>query len=349
MPGAPATCFADRLARTLFPFNTPLTLTATVKAAGAGKTATLLVWHRGRTVFIRSIRMEMETRSPLVMTHRQSAQTKRNAPRGASTIFMRMALILMVATATLVNAAEPDAFLGQWKYDPDKSDVGQATIAFTRLPSGEMRVAYDSQSYTVAMDGRQRPGLYGRTVSWKQVNGRTWEEVERTDGTITGVNTFVISEDGQDLQYTSQQKLPNGKDGEEQRVAFTRTSPEKGLEGTWRVARVTYNAGFETVTLSADGPDGIFIDLGSAQFRARFDGKPYALTGPTVPAGMTMALVRTGPRSFTATQAQNGTHIAVFAYEVSADGGTLTSRAEVGPPGPDTVKSMMAFDRVSSR
>jgi hypothetical protein len=261
-------------------------------------------------------------------------------------MFMAIGLTLALA---VVDACEPDVFIGQWKYNADKSDMGQATIAFAMLASGDIRVAYDSQAYTVALDGKQRPGLYGRTVAWRQVNTRTWEEVERTEGAVTSVNTFVISDDGQALQVRSQQKLPNGEDGEQQQVTCTRQHGESGLEGTWRVSKVTYNAGFEIMTLSPDADEGVFIDFGSSQLRARFDRKPYPLTGPTVPAGMTMTLVKTGPRSFTATQAQHGKHIAVFAWEISADGATLTSRAEVGAPGSDPVNSTAVFDRVSSR
>jgi hypothetical protein len=282
------------------------------------------------------------------MTRSQSPETNTNA-RPPSAMFMRIALVLMLAVSTLVNAAEPEAFDGRWKYNPDKSDMAQVTVAFTRHPSGEMRVAYDGQSYTVAVDGRPRPGLYGHTVAWRQVNSRTWEEVERTAGAITAVNTLVISEDGQELQYTSQERLPNGKPGGEQHVRFRRTAGVQGLEGKWHADKMTLNDGFDLIALSSDGPDAIVIESGGTHCRARFDGKPYPITGPTMAAGMTSTLTKTGSRSFTTMQAQNGKRIAVFAYELSTDGMVLTIRSEFGPSGSDPVKTSWVGDRVSAR
>ena len=56
----------------------------------------------------------------------------------------------------------------------------------------------------------------------------------------------------------------------------------------------------------------------------KFDGKDYPATGPTIADAITVALTRTGPRSFKMLMKGNGNPLETDTYTVSADGKTMT-------------------------
>ncbi len=79
-----------------------------------------------------------------------------------------------------------------------------------------------------------------------------------------------------------------------------------------------------------------------ATLNAKFDGRDYAVTGPSAPANSTVALRRTGPRSFDEVQKVNGKVVYTGTVTVSDDGRTLTE--VLAPPGV-TEKTKTVYDR----
>ncbi len=81
---------------------------------------------------------------------------------------------------------------------------------------------------------------------------------------------------------------------------------------------------------------------GNATVNAKFDGIDYTVTGPSTPAGSTVALKRTGPRSFDEVLKIKGKVVYTGTVTASADGKTLT---EVVTPSGANEKTKTVYDR----
>jgi hypothetical protein len=126
------------------------------------------------------------------------------------------------------------------------------------------------------------------------------------------------------LTVVSKGTKPNGETFQNA-VIYERISGDKGLLGGWRDKEVKISSP-GTMVIKPSGQDGlIFTSMGyKMTCEAKFDGKDYPVTGPTVTAGATMVLKRTGPRSFDAVMKQNGKPLFRATHTVSQDGRTMT-------------------------
>lgn len=232
------------------------------------------------------------------------------------------AFLVAVAVATL--AASDPPYVGRWKLNPAKSDFKGTTISFAQAGPGEMQFSAVGQSYTFKMDGKDYPALFGNTASWKQFDANTWETTQKLKGQVLSVDTTTLSADGKSLTIVSKGTKPNGEAFQET-TAFERASGGPGLPGTWRTSQVTISSP-SVLEIAPFETDGITLKLADykASCSAKFDGKDYPVTGPTVPAGWTLTIKKAGPQSFEMTQKMNGKTIFVTSFSASADGKTLT-------------------------
>lgn len=236
-------------------------------------------------------------------------------------------LITLLITTGLAAAENP--FAGTWKLNPAKSKFTGTTMKFERTSSGEIRWSGEGQTYTFKADGKEYPGPFGYLVAWKQIDEHTWETTNKLKGQLVSTGTSKLSPDAKTMTVTSRGTKPNGESFEDTSV-YERTSGESGLLGTWKNKEVKISAP-ETMKITPAGDDGItweFVDF-KMTCNAKFDGKDYPWTGPTLPEGFTGVLKRTGPRSFGYTIKQNAKAAFTGKYTVSEDGRTLT---EVGRP-----------------
>ena len=67
-----------------------------------------------------------------------------------------------------------------------------------------------------------------------------------------------------------------------------------------------------------------------ATCQAKWDGKDYPATGPTVSDGLTLALSKTGPSSFKMVQKFKDKAIFIAHYRLSPDGKTVTMHGTNG-------------------
>ncbi|HVP46651.1 MAG TPA: hypothetical protein VMT32_08710 [Bryobacteraceae bacterium] len=157
----------------------------------------------------------------------------------------------------------------------------------------------------------------------KVVNASNWEFTSKTNGKVTGTDTWVLSADGKSMTRTFSGKRENGE-------AFTnvstvkRTAGTSGFEGTWETEDV--KASFPELDIDPNGEDGITLRVPAedVKFSVKFDGKEYPVEGPRVPSGMTVSAKLISPRKANATTKLKGKVLDTEDWEVSADGKTFT-------------------------
>lgn len=232
-------------------------------------------------------------------------------------------MLILAAAASLAAADLP--YAGKWKINLAKSDFGETTITIAQTGSGQMQYTADGMSYTFRVDSKDYPSLFGRTDAWKQIDKSTWEISSKLNGKVLATTTRKLSADGATLTENSKGPKPAGGSFDVTTV-FQRGSGGSGLPGKWKTKNVKSSSP-DILEFAASGPDG--LTLRSVDYQAtcdaRFDGKDYPITGgPTVPAGLTFAIQKIGPRSFEMTEKQDGKALYKSTFTVSGDGKTLT-------------------------
>jgi hypothetical protein len=249
---------------------------------------------------------------------------------------MRRKLVIAatVLATGIVHAAQSDRvtdlpYAGTWKLNVAKSDFGETTVTFAETGSGEMQFTAAGQSYTFRVDGKGYPALFGRTAAWKQIDASTWETVNTQDGKPISTDTTKLSADGKTMTLNAKGPKPAGGTFD-QTIVYERVSGGPGLAGKWKTKNVESSAP-TVLELVPSGSDGLTINIPDFKItsEAKFDGKDYPATGPGMPLGLTLAIQKTGPRSFDITEKQNGKPIFKLSFTVSDDGKTLT---EIGSP-----------------
>jgi hypothetical protein len=231
--------------------------------------------------------------------------------------------VLVFALAGGLTAAE-NPFAGTWKLNPAKSKFTGDTMKFEKTPSGAISWSGSGLTYTFNLDGKEYTGPLGEAVVWKQIDDHTWEATSKRKGILLSTDAWKLSPDGKTLTVVSKGTKPNGETFQDT-VVYERISGEKGLLGGWRDKEVKISSP-DTLTIKASGEDGLVFTAEAYKSRceAKFDGKDYPITGPTVPEGLTVALKRTGPRSYEEVAKQKGKPLLKSTYTVSPDGRTLT-------------------------
>lgn len=231
-------------------------------------------------------------------------------------------MLVLAAAASLAAADLP--YAGKWKINLAKSNFGETTTTFAQTGSGQMQHTADGLSYTFRLDGKDYPAQFGYTAAWKQIDANTWETTNKLNGKVLGTTTRKLSADGATLTENSKGPKPAGGSFDMTTV-FQRVSGGPGLPGKWKTKNVKSSSP-NIMELVASGPNGLTFRIVDYQAAcdAQFDGKDYPCTGPTVAAGFTLAIKKTGPRSFEMTEKQNGKGLYKGTFTVSADGKTLT-------------------------
>ena len=221
-------------------------------------------------------------------------------------------------------AATDNPFVGKWKLDPSKSEFSGPTMKIEKTGK-KYRFSAGGDSYTFETNGKEQPSLYGRVVSWKQVDPNTWERTTKMRGNVLNESTLTTSADAKSLTETTKGTRPDGEAFESTTV-YDRVGEGSGPLGTWKSKSVKMSAP-ASFDIGENGTDGIAFNIPAmkAQCLLKFDGKDYPAAGPTVPEGLTLAATKAGDRAFTLTQKIKGKPLFKSTYEVSTDGKTLTT------------------------
>ncbi len=233
-----------------------------------------------------------------------------------------LACTVMFLAAAAVTAADAPYF-GKWKVDSSKSKV-QGTASIEKLPSGEYKYDGSGFVYRFKLDGNENPMPDGGTTAWKAVDDNTWEVVNRANGKISG--KFTLKLNGDTINATT--VIPQ-EDGKEitQTSTLKRLSGGPGFLGKWQTTH--FDAADIWLEIAPDGSDGLKLAQPNSLCVAKFDGKPYPMTGATDGSKQTMSFRKTGAASFEAMTYIDGKPYFKDVYKVSADGKVLT---DIGTP-----------------
>lgn len=257
------------------------------------------------------------------------------------------ATVALLMSSTVPSAQSNEAgdlpYAGRWKLNMARSDFGETTVTITETGQGEMQFTVAGQSYSFRLDGKDYPAMLGRTATWKQTGANTWETVYKQDGMVLSTDTTVLSADGTALTINAKGPKPAGGTFD-QTIVYNRVSGGPGLAGKWKTKNVQSSAP-TVLELSPSGSDGLTISIPDFKITSdvKFDGKDYPATGPAVPPGLTLALQKTGPRSFDLMEKQNGKPLYTLSFALSDDGRTLT---EIGGAIGVDEKFKAVYDRV---
>jgi hypothetical protein len=256
-------------------------------------------------------------------------------------IDMCKTFVMLFAAAGMLTAADLP-YAGTWKFNAAKSDFRESTVTFTQLGSGEMQFNMDGQSYTFKTDGKDYPALFGQTAAWTKVDANTWVTTDKLNGKTLTTDTTTLSPDGKTLTVNFKGPKPDGGTIDDT-VVYQRVSGGPGLVGKWKT-RSLKSSSPSVMQLAAAGDDGLTLKIVDMNIvcDAKFDGKDYPATGPTVAPGFTIAIKKAGPRGFEMTQKQNGKALYHSTRTASADGKTLTS---TGSPVGVNEKFKVVYDR----
>lgn len=98
--------------------------------------------------------------------------------------------------------------------------------------------------------------------------------------------------------------------------------------GTWKLNLEKSNSpsAAKRIEFVQRGSDGLTVKIAdmNAICEAKFDGKDYPATGPTIPSGYTLAVRRIDGRTFEMTQKLNGRALYTSTFTASEDGSSLT-------------------------
>ena len=255
-----------------------------------------------------------------------------------------VALSLCLGSMGAVALHSQSPFVGEWKMNNDKSKLTGDVIEFAPAADGAIKYTAEDRSYTFKTDGQEYAGDTGAKHIWKKVDDHTYESSATRNGIPLGTTTWKISSDEKQLMTEDKGTTPSGKAFDDT-ATFTRVAGTKGLMGSWKDVNVKLKEA-SVMSLQAGTGDSIHWIMPDikASVDLTMDGKDCKPVGPTVPDGLTLNAMTTGPRSFTLTEKINGKLLEKSNYKLSEDGKTLT---EVVSPPDGKAPATVIFDKQS--
>jgi hypothetical protein len=240
------------------------------------------------------------------------------------------ALLAGVALLLSLPAFAESPFDGTWKLNTSKSHLAGDTMSYADAGSGMLKYTDSDQTYTFKPDGSSFTTPMGTDRTFLKTGDNSYTATSKKGGLLLRTTTIKVSSDGKTLMVESKGTKPNG-DNFDDTFTYIRTSPGTGLIGGWKSTEVKLSSP-NSLTIQTDGTDGVTTTLSAikATCQAKWNGKDFPATGPTVPDGLTLALSKTGPSSFKLVQKVKGKVIVIARYQLASDGTTMTMKGTNG-------------------
>lgn len=236
------------------------------------------------------------------------------------------------------------SFVGNWKFDPEKSQLNGLTYKVEDAGGGQYTFSFGDDKETVAFDGKAHTTKYGNTWSITKTGPDTWHWVIKRHGKLLNDATWTVAKDGATSTYTNTETRPDGSTTRDV-LELKRTSGDKsgGLVGSWE-GTATKIGSTNTLEIAKWGGDGYVMKnpIYKNETKFKLDGKDYTPKGPRVAKGTTVSAKAMGTDKMEMTYKLHGKTTETDLWEVSADGKTLTSTNTY--PG-ESKKEVDVFDR----
>ena len=241
----------------------------------------------------------------------------------------RTLLFPLIALFTCSAALADSPFDGTWQLDPAKSHLTGDTMAFEDGGNGSLKYTDSDQTYTFKPDGSSFTTPLGQERTMQKSGDNVYTSTAKLHGTLLRTTTWTLSSDGKKLVLESKGTKPNG-DSFDDVTTYKRTSAGTGLVGGWKSTQVKLSSP-NAITIQTAGNDvTLTISAVKATVHAKWDGKDYPASGPTVADGITLALTKTGPNSFKLVEKAKTKVLAIVHYRAASDGKTLTTKGTNG-------------------
>jgi hypothetical protein len=245
---------------------------------------------------------------------------------------MKIGFALLPLAALLLSSPgfADTPFDGTWSMNTSKSHLAGDTMTYADAGNGMLKYTDSDQTYTFKLDGSSFTTPMGIERTFLKTADDSYTTTAKKGTLLLRTTTLQVSADGKTLMTESKGTKPNG-DNFDNTATYVRTSPGKGLIGGWKSTKVTISSP-NSLTIQTDGSDGVTLTLSEikATCQAKWGGKDFPATGPTVADGLTLAVSKTGPKSFKMVQKAKDKVVFIAHYRVSPDGKTMTMHGTDG-------------------
>lgn len=242
----------------------------------------------------------------------------------------RRTLLFSLLASCIGSAALADSpFDGTWQLNPAKSHLTGDTMKFEDAGGGTIKYSDSAESYSFKPDGGTVTTPLGTERAFKKNSDGSYTITNKRNGTLVSTSTWKVSSDGKTLVDEDKGTKPNG-DSFDNVTTYTRTSGDSGLPGEWKSTHIKLSSP-NALTIQTQG-DNITLTISAvkATCEAKWDGKDYPASGPTVVQGLTLALTKTGANSFKLVEKFKSKVLVTIRYHVSADGKTMNAHGVNG-------------------
>ena len=241
---------------------------------------------------------------------------------------MRTLAVLLVAFFACSAAWADSPFDGTWRLNAAKSQLAGDTMSFDDAGGGTLKYTDSDQSYSFKPDGSSFTTPLGIERTFQKTS-EGYKTTNKKNGLLISTGSWKLSGDNNTLVIESKGTKPNG-DTFDNVTTYARTAPGAGLIGGWKSTNVKLSNP-NALTLKSNGDEiTLAISALKATCHAKWDGKDYPATGPTLFDGITLAVSKSGPNSFKLVEKSKGKAIAIIHYHLEADGKSMTAEGTNG-------------------
>jgi hypothetical protein len=250
--------------------------------------------------------------------------------------------VALLAVPVLSAAAASNPWIGTWKLDPAKSQFTGDTFTYSKAANGLLHFSDGStESFDFGTDGKEYQSTLGRTEAWTAASASAWDTVVTFKGTVLDKAHYQLSSDSKTLTITSTGTKPDGSSFADESV-YARVSGSSGFVGKWRSIKVKISSPSNFV-MAASTPDSInwVIPDYKESAAGKADGSDLPVTGPTAPAGLTIAVKLNSAIKHSYIAKINGKPVGYAVQTLAKDG---TSFTEIDwSPGKESEKTTSVY------
>lgn len=230
----------------------------------------------------------------------------------------------LLAASTSPAPASTATWNGTWKLDQAKSQMTGDTFTYSMNANGTIHYANGGTvSFDFACDGKDYAVIADFTTACKKINDTTYDGTDKQNGKVQSTWQRVISAGGKTMTITTKGTRPDGTAYTDV-ATYERVSGTSGLAGEWKNVKATSSAA-ASMTIAISGTTLTLAYPGYKQsVTAKLDGSEAPLTGPTVPAGVTMSFKPIGSQEIHQVTKFKGKVFSEDTLTISSDGTTIT-------------------------